>query len=266
MGVTANLPPTKLYNLIENILREFSLVVVFSTLMGLLVSFTLTPLLVSRFGKLEVLNPNTLWGKLNLGFERFLDNLKESYGQILTAALSHRRWVFTSVIVLLIGSIALVPTGFIGAAFMQQGDQGELNVSLELAPTASIYQTNQATQQVEQLLLKHPEVTNVFTNVGYTTSGIATASNSNVADMNVKLVDKKQRKISTENFGSRVKQKIAQIPRVRVTVSPYRLPGIRRLQFKSPSKSLIWCQFGRQPRRLRRSCSRYRVRGMCSIR
>lgn len=211
--------------LIGNILREFSLVVVFSTLMSLLVSFTLTPLLVSRFGKHEVLNPNTLWGKLNLGFERFLDNLKEAYGRILTAALGHKRWVFVTVLLLLVGSIALVPTGFIGAAFMQQSDQGEFNVSLELAPTASIYQTNQTAQRVEQLLLKHPEVTNVFTNVGYTSSGIATSSNSNVADLTVKLVDKKSRPVSTEDFGSRVKQEIARIPGVRVTVSPISIAG-----------------------------------------
>ncbi|QJW90362.1 efflux RND transporter permease subunit [Spirosoma taeanense] len=211
--------------LIGNILREFSLVVVFSTLMSLIVSFTLTPLLVSRFGKLEVLNPKSLWGKLNLGFERFLDTLKEAYGRILTAALGHKRWVFIAVIVLFVGSIALVPMGFVGAAFMQQSDQGEFNVSIELAPTASIYQTNQTAQRVEQLLLKHPEVTNVFTNVGYTSSGIATSSNSNVADMNVKLVDKAKRNVSTEDFGSRVKQEIAQIPGVRVTVSPVSIAG-----------------------------------------
>ncbi len=211
--------------LIGNILREFALVVVFSTLMSLLVSFTLTPLLVSRFGKLEVLNPNTLWGKLNLGFEHFLDRLKEAYGRILTSALGHKRWVFIAVIVLFVGSIALVPGGFIGAAFMQQSDQGEFNVNIELAPTASIYQTNQVSQRVEQLLLKHPEVTNVFTNVGYTSSGIATSSNSNVADMTVKLVDKKARPMSTEEFGSQVKQEISQIPGVRVTVSPISIAG-----------------------------------------
>lgn len=211
--------------LIGNILREFSLVVVFSTLMSLMVSFTLTPLLVSRFGKLEVLNPNSLWGKLNIGFEHFLDQLKEYYGRVLTSVLGHKRWLFLVVIALFVGTVALVPAGFIGAAFMQQSDQGEFNVKLELAPTASIYQTNQLAQRVERVLMKHPEVTNVFTNVGYTSSGIATASNSNVADLNVKLVDKKQRAMSTEDFGIIAKREIAQIPGVKVTVSPVSIAG-----------------------------------------
>lgn len=214
--------------LIGNILREFSLVVVFSTLMSLLVSFTLTPLLVSRFGKLEVLNPNSLWGKLNIRFEQMLTSLSEFYGRSLSWILSHKRWVFIGVLVLLAGSIALVPAGFIGAAFMPQSDQGEMSVQLELAPTASINQTNSISQRAEQLILKHPEVTNVFTNVGYTSSGIATSSNSNIADLNVKLVDKKQRKISTEEFGQLIKKEVGQIPGVKVSVSPVGIVGAQQ--------------------------------------
>ncbi|GAB4025250.1 efflux RND transporter permease subunit [Spirosoma gilvum] len=211
--------------LIGNILREFSLVVVFSTLMSLVVSFTLTPLLVSRFGKHEPLNPNSLWGRLNLGFENFLTRITNAYGRILESVLGHKRWIFLAVIVLLMGSIALVPAGFIGAAFMPQSDQGEMSVQLELAPTASIYQTNSVSQRAEQLILKHPEVTNVFTNVGYTSSGIATSSNSNIVDLNVKLIDKKQRTVSTDDFGQILKREVSQIPGVKVTVSPVGIVG-----------------------------------------
>ncbi|GAA4457520.1 efflux RND transporter permease subunit [Nibrella saemangeumensis] len=214
--------------LIGNILREFSLVVVFSTLMSLLVSFTLTPLLVSRFGKLEVLNSNSLWGKLNIGFENMLTRLSEAYGRSLSVILRRKRWVFLGILALLVGSIALVPAGFIGAAFMPQSDQGEMNVQLELAPTASINQTNSVAQRAEQLIMKHPEVTNVFTNVGYTSSGIATSSNSNIADLNVKLVDKKQRKISTEEFGQLLKKEVAQIPGVKVSVAPVGIVGAQQ--------------------------------------
>ncbi|MBC3787894.1 efflux RND transporter permease subunit [Spirosoma utsteinense] len=211
--------------LIGNILREFALVVVFSTLMSLLVSFTLTPLLASRFGKIEVLNPKTLWGGLNLGFERFLDRLTNAYGTILVWVLGHKRYVFLGVIALLVGSIALVPAGFIGGAFMPQSDQGEMSVQVELAPTASIYQTNTIAQRAEQIIMKHPEVTNVFTNVGYSSNGLATSSNSNLADINIKLIDKKQRKLSTEAFGQVLKQEVSQIPGVKVTVSPVGIVG-----------------------------------------
>ncbi|AKD54823.1 efflux RND transporter permease subunit [Spirosoma radiotolerans] len=211
--------------LIGNILREFALVVVFSTLMSLLVSFTLTPLLASRFGKIEVLNPKSLWGGLNLGFERFLDRLTNAYGRILVWVLGHKRYIFLAVIALLVGSIALVPAGFIGGAFMPQSDQGEMSIQVELAPTASIYQTNTIAQRAEQIIMKHPEVTNVFSNVGYSSNGLATSSNSNLADINVKLIDKKERKLSTEEFGQVLKQEVGQIPGVKVTVSPVGIVG-----------------------------------------
>ncbi|KAB7732483.1 MMPL family transporter [Rudanella paleaurantiibacter] len=214
--------------LIGNILREFALVVVFSTLMSLLVSFTLTPLLASRFGKIEVLNPKSLWGRLNLGFENMITRLTEAYGRVLQWSLGHKRWIFLGVIALMVGSIALVPAGFIGGAFMPQSDQGEMNVQIELAPTASIYQTNAVAQRAEQIIMKHPEVTNVFTNVGYSSNGLATASNSNLADLNVKLVDKKQRTVSTEGFGQILKDEVGRIPGVKVTVSPVGIVGAQQ--------------------------------------
>ncbi|WP_353722347.1 efflux RND transporter permease subunit [Dyadobacter sp. 676] len=225
VDVVVFVPLALTQGLIGNILREFSLVVVFSTLMSLLVSFTLTPLLASRFGKLEVLDKNSLWGRLNLGFERFLDNVKEEYGRILTWVLGHKRYIFLLSFALIVGSIALVPGGFVGAAFMQQSDRGELNVSLELAPTASVYQTNQIAQRVEKILLAKPEVTKVFTNVGYSSTGLGTTSNSNIADLTVQLVDKKERSISSEEFGQNIQKEILQIPGVKVTVAPTSITG-----------------------------------------
>ncbi|MFT4033061.1 MAG: efflux RND transporter permease subunit, partial [Siphonobacter sp.] len=211
--------------LIGNILREFALVVVFSTLMSLLVSFTLTPLLASRFGKVEILNPKSLWGKLNLGFEKLLDRVTDFYGRALKNVLGHKLILFLVVVVLFIGSIALVPAGFIGAAFMPQSDLGELNIQLELAPSASIQQTNAIVQRAERLILKHQEVTNIFSNVGYTSTSFSSTSNSNLADINIKLIDKKARTTSTEDFGQIFKKEIAQIPGVKVSVSPASIVG-----------------------------------------
>eukprot|EP01136_Pigoraptor_vietnamica_P007474 Opistho-1_new@41704 len=110
VDVVVFLPLSMSGGLIGNILREFSLVVVFSTLMSLFVSFTLTPLLASRWGKVEILSESSLWGKINLAFERFLDNVKEEYGKLLTWALGHKRWVLISIFVMFVGSIALLAT------------------------------------------------------------------------------------------------------------------------------------------------------------
>ncbi|WP_028982516.1 efflux RND transporter permease subunit [Sporocytophaga myxococcoides] len=227
VDVVVFVPLAMTSGLIGNILREFSLVVVFSTLMSLMVSFTITPLLVSRFGKLEVLSPNSLWGKINIGFENFLDAIKNEYGKLLRWSLSSKRWVLLATIILLIGSFALLPLGFIGATFISSGDRGEMSVKLELASQSSLYQTNMMAQKVEKMIMAKPEVVKVVTTIGYSSSSPASGggSNSNIAEMTVVMVDKEARNISAEDFGVQLKGEIAKIPGVKVTVNPVNITG-----------------------------------------
>ncbi|MEI6946750.1 efflux RND transporter permease subunit [Paraflavisolibacter sp. H34] len=231
--------------LIGNILREFSLVVVFSTLMSLFVSFTLTPLLASRWGKLEVLSKKSLWGNLNLKFEAFLDSLKEGYGSILTWALGHKRYILGGVLVLLFGSFALIPAGFIGSAFAGNGDRGEFTIKMEMAAQTPLYQTNQAVKQTENLLLAKPEVVKVFSSVGTQSGQMGTGSaTSNLAELTVTLVDKKDRKVSTDDFSSLIRDEISKIPGVKISVFPTGLVGAGQapiqIAVKGTNRDSIW--------------------------
>ncbi|MBF4473024.1 efflux RND transporter permease subunit [Flavobacterium sp. HJJ] len=212
--------------LIGNILREFALVVVFSTLMSLFVSFTLTPLLVSKWGKLEVLSKNSLWGRLSLSFEHFMDQLKVTYGHILEWTLSHKRWVLGGIFVLMIGSFTLLGKGFIGTSFSSNGDRGEFTIQVETSVQTPLYQTNQNVKQLEKLLLSYPEVVNVFTNVGLQSGTTGGNSNtSNVAELAVVLVDKENRSISTEDFGSKIRDEAAKIPGLKISILPTTIAG-----------------------------------------
>src|SRR3989338_1250569 len=152
--------------MIGNILREFSLVVVFSTLMSLLVSFTLTPLLASRFATFPHLSPKKFFGRFFLGFERIIESLKRGYGNILEWTLSHKKWIIIGVFALFIGAVSLIPAGFIGTAFVSPSDKGEMNIALELAPGTSLKETNLKVLEAESLVMQHPEVMKVFSNVG----------------------------------------------------------------------------------------------------
>lgn len=227
VDVVVFLPLALAGGIIGSILREFSLVVVCSTLMSLLVSFTITPMLASRFGKVEQLSEDTIWGRLNLGFERLIDRLKTSYGGLLKTVLHKKRWLLSGVIVLIIGAIALVFTGFVGASFIPTGDQGESVIKLELEPAATIYQTNMVTQQVEKMILNKPEVEKVFSSIGFVTGGVAGAgNNSNRADLTVTLVDKNKRSLTAEDFGVKIQQELsAAIPGVKITASQTSISG-----------------------------------------
>lgn len=226
VDVVVFLPLSMSGGLIGNILREFSLVVVFSTLMSLLVSFTLTPLLASRWGKVEVLSKSSLWGRINLSFERFLDGLQRDYGKMLAWSLNHKRWVLITIIIMFIGSIALLGTGFIGTAFTGSGDRGEFAIQLEMSPQTPLSQTNLMTRKVEQLLLQKPEVEKVFANIGTQTGAMGSgSSNSNISEISVTLVEKQKRKLSTDAFADMIRNEIVKIPGAKAVIRPVSITG-----------------------------------------
>lgn len=227
VDVVVFVPMSLAGGMIGNILREFSLVVVVSTLMSLLVSFTLTPLLVSRFGKLPHLSKNNIADRFFIVFESIIESLKNGYAKILDWVLNHKKWVIISVIILFIGSISLIRAGFIGTAFISPSDRGEMNIGLEVAEGTPLRKTNELVLAAEQIVMNHPEVIKVFTNVG-TQSGTVISGNrstSNIAELSVQLTDKSQRKITTDQFGELMRTEISRIPGVKVTIKPVSITG-----------------------------------------
>lgn len=104
VDVVVFLPITMVDGMIADILRQFSLVVVVSTLMSLFVCFTLTPLLVSRFGKLTHPSKKKIGGRIILWVESKIEKLIESYTGLLKWSLGHKRWVLIVTLSLLVGS------------------------------------------------------------------------------------------------------------------------------------------------------------------
>ena len=116
VDVVVFVPLSVVGGLVGNIMREFAVVVFTSTLMSLLVSFTITPALASRLAKLEHLSSDSLMGRLALIFERFFDKLTLQYEHILEWALRKRLSRMTVIfgsLLAIIGGMALVPLGHI---------------------------------------------------------------------------------------------------------------------------------------------------------
>jgi hydrophobic/amphiphilic exporter-1 (mainly G- bacteria), HAE1 family len=208
VDVVVFLPITMVDGMIADILRQFSMVVVVSTLMSLFVCFTLTPLLVSRFGKLTHPNKKKPGGRIILWVEKRINRLTESYTILLKWSLAHKRWVLITTLVLLVGSFSLVGGGFIGNEFVNMGDRGELVVKVELPKDATIEQTNLKTQEVERYILSKPEVVNVFSSMGKNDNQFAAQGERHMAEVSVKLVDKSERPFSTEQFSQKIKKEL----------------------------------------------------------
>lgn len=221
VDVVVFLPLGLVNGMIGSIVREYALVVVFSTLMSLLVAFTLTPLLASRWGSLTHLNNDNWWGKLNIWFESIIENFREFYTKVLNYALNHKRTVILIITGLIFGSIALIPAGFIGTEFMPQSDRGELNIQIDLAGNTPLKETNAKIIQVENIIMKHPEVVSIFSNVGAQTGATpvsSASSNSNLAEISIMLTDANKRKMSTTEFGRIIRDEIMQVAGVKPTI------------------------------------------------
>ncbi len=211
--------------LIGNIIREFAVVVVISTLLSLFVSFTVTPLLASRISKLERLTDNTLIGKFAVLFEKYFHKLVKQYISILRWSLKNKWKVITLSFVLFIASLSLVPLGFIGSEFITQSDRGEFAVILELPPDYSLDNTNFVTQKVERYINNLPEVKKVFVEVGASNEGLIGQSSNNTSELDVELIPKEQRNYSTDQIGEQIKQFAQKIPGLKVRVNPIGIFG-----------------------------------------
>jgi len=76
--------------IVADLLRQFSVVIVASTLMSLFVSFTLVPLLASRFAKLEKLKDHGFLGNFLSGFESIINSIINFIIGLLTWAFDHK--------------------------------------------------------------------------------------------------------------------------------------------------------------------------------
>jgi hydrophobe/amphiphile efflux-1 (HAE1) family protein len=225
VDVVVFLPLSLVDGLIANILRQFSLVVVVSTLLSLFVSFTVTPLLASRLSKVEHLNANSFFGRLGLWFEKQIENFTNSYAGVLTWSLRHKFIVLTSAFLMLAGSIMLVAFGFIGSEFVASGDRGEFVVQLEMDKSTTIENNNRTTQKVENLLLAMPEVKKVFANVGGSSGLIGSQSSENNSELTVILIPQDQRLTSTAQFAKQVRTDIEKIPGLKVRTAEIAIFG-----------------------------------------
>ena len=194
VDVAVFLPLALIGGIVGNIMRQFAIVIVISTLMSLFVSFTLTPLLASRFAKLERLTKRTLLGKFALWFEREFKAFTENYIKLLKWSFKNRGKVALITIAMFVATFALIPMGLIGFEFMTQTDRGEFAVQVDLEPGTPIEKTNLISEQIEKVIGKYPEVNKMFVNVGASAEGFIGFSSGNSLEIDVTLVPKKSKK------------------------------------------------------------------------
>ena len=203
VDVVVFLPILFLQVFVADMLKQFSVVVITSTLTSLLVGFTLTPWLASRIGTKGDLKPTNFFNRFLLWFEKQLDDFTEWYGRILNWVLVHKL-IFTGIVLLLfVFTGAMMKQGIIGKELIATGDQGKFKMTLEFDKSMAIDQNNLVSNEIENYILEQPEVETLFSNVGGPSTGIGSmgVGSPYITELTIQLKSKKERnKISTESY------------------------------------------------------------------
>jgi HAE1 family hydrophobic/amphiphilic exporter-1 len=176
--VAVFVPVAFMKGLIGRFFFQFGITVTFAVLVSLFVSFTLDPMLSSRWhdpdiqrqGKRHLLA--RMLDRFNAGFDRTADG----YKGVVTWALRHRAMVLGTATLAFAAGLLL----FFGleSEFLPSFDRGEFQIRLKTAPDASIEETN---QRVHEVLGKLRE----FSEIDHTYAAIAPADTDTVRDATV---------------------------------------------------------------------------------
>lgn len=211
VDVVVFLPILFLQVFVADMLKQFAVVVITSTLTSLLVGFTLTPWLASRIGKKEELQPNNLMNKFLLSFEHGLQKFINWYGKMLEWVLSHKI-LFTGFVLLLFAiTLVIMKQGIIGTEMMETGDQGKFRLNLEYDKYVTLQENNLNSLNVEKFILSHPEVKTIFSNVGGPGTGIGSVGVGSPykSEFTIQLQPSEKRDINTEDFMKYLKSELS---------------------------------------------------------
>ncbi len=152
-------PTIIMSGLVGQLLKEFSITVVFAILISLIASFTVTPLFASYILKEE--KNNFFLFKF---MEKFLTKLENGYSNLVAFVLKHKVITLIMAIMIFVGSLSLFK--YLKTTFTPDIDMGLFTVKVELPPETSIEKSKEVSREVIEKLDKYKWEKNVYTSIG----------------------------------------------------------------------------------------------------
>jgi HAE1 family hydrophobic/amphiphilic exporter-1 len=187
-------------------MNSFGLTMAFSIMVSLLVAFTLTPMLCSRF-----LKPPAP-GKKHSRDWRVEKWIEDHYARALEWSLDHR-WVIVLTAVALVASIPVIGK-MVGGSFMGEDDSSEFAVRIKAPPGYSLERMDEVVRQIEGRLWTIPETRHLLTLVG-DTSGTGRVTDAQIV---TKLAPLGERKRDQETVMSDARKLLSGFPALRLSV------------------------------------------------
>lgn len=204
--VAVFVPVAMVNGIVGKYLREFGLTVAFSVLISLFVSFTLVPMLASRYLEGSANHGAGSPGRFLTRLNQVFGNLSKKYAGFLSRALDHRLSIVLIAGVLFAISLGIIP--FLGTTFIPAEDKGEINIAAVLDAGMSLEKAESTARQMEAAVKKYPQVV-------YTYSVV---KKDNVT-MYVKITANDHRKEPIENIVAGMRSSLKKIPGIDFSIS-----------------------------------------------
>src|SRR5512141_28972 len=185
---------------------QFGITVAFAVLVSLFVSFTLDPMLSSRWidPDIERTGKRSAVARALDRFNGWFDRTADRYKSLVGWALDHRRAVLGLAAAAFFGGLLLF--GTLQSEFMVNADQAEFQIKFKTAPDASFEETRGRMEAVLAELKKMPEVKHTYASIGAGETGTVRD-----ARVYVKLVEAKERKRHATVLAAEARRRIAPI-------------------------------------------------------
>ncbi len=209
--VAVFLPVAFMGGIIGRFFFQFGVMVSAAVLISLFVSFTLDPMLSSVWYDPQAHG--------NGRFARIVNGAQEKANGVYRVVLGWAlRWPKLTLLIALgtfVASFALPK--YIGFEFVPQADLGEQVVSIETPVGSSLEYTEAKLRQVDAALREFPEIEYTYgtVNTGY-------ANGKNQGSLYLKLKPLKQRKRSPDQLAQPIRERLASIPGILVSIN---IPG-----------------------------------------
>lgn len=205
--VAVFLPMSTMGGMLGSFFKEFGLTIAFSVLVSLFVSFTLVPLLASRYVKHEEENQiKGRFGNFLTWFNLQFEYLAVYYRKFLGWVLSNRKKTIIITTVLFLLSLATIP--LMSISYQPSQDKGTVNISANLDGGMTLDAALQKTKSIEEIVLKYPDVKTIYTTV-----------KADKISVSARLIDKEDRAESSDDIAVKMRTELQKIPGLDLSVS-----------------------------------------------
>ncbi len=145
---------------------QFGITVTAAVIVSLFVSFTLDPMLSSRWvdPDIEENRHTTLLGRALARFNEWFEGLHTAYERALGWALSHRGWVVALGVLAFVGSFPILM--ILGGDFMPDFNRGEYQIQFKTTPGSTLQETGERAIETVRRLEKLPDIAYTYTTIG----------------------------------------------------------------------------------------------------